>query len=215
MADFQDFYDFIIPSCRGIDQPMVDFEVRKAVRDWQRSTTIWRESIPLTLRQGVTDYRVAPNNGGITAGIYSFQDPSNMSGELREFAEVARSPEGYLPQAGTPDGWWQLYPGVIRLNRPPDKDYTITLGIYKQMSQDATDDYIPDDMFSEYADKIASGALAQLLSQPGKPWMDVNMATWHNTNFTKAKLALRAKLRRGGSRGQLRVTAPYFAGRVR
>jgi hypothetical protein len=215
MANFEDFYDFIVPSCRGIDLPIVDFEIRKAVRDWQRSTTMWREIVPLTLLQGVTDYRIVPANGGITAGIYSLPDPQRPDGFLREMAEVARYPEGYLPAPGPPDGYWQLYPGLIRLNRGPDQSYPITVGIYKQMSQDASDDYIPDDLFDQYADKVASGALAQLLAQPGKPWRDLNMATWHNTSFTKAKLALRAKLRKGGSHGQARVTAPFFAGRIR
>lgn len=215
MATFVDFYDFIIPSCRGIEPPIVDFEVRKAVRDWQRSTTMWREVVPLTLRAGVTDYRIVPINGGITAGIYSMPDPQQLNQFLSELDEAHRWPEGYLPQAGPPDGYWQLYPGVVRFNRAPNVDYPISVGIYKQMSQDGADDYIPDELFSEYADKVASGALAQILAQPGKPWRDVNMATWHNTNFVKAKLALRAKVRKGGSHGQSRVVAPFFAGRVR
>jgi hypothetical protein len=215
MANFEDFYDFIIPSCRGVDLPIVNFEIRKAVRDWQRSTTMWREAVPLTLRQGITDYTIVAVNGGVTAGIYSMPDPQRTDGYLAEASEADRWPEGYLPDPGPPDAYWQLYPGTIRLTRGPDKDYPIVVGIYKQMSQDISDDYIPDDLFSNYAEKIASGALAQLLAQPGKPWRDVNMATYHNTEFVKAKLALRSKLRRGGSRGQTRVSAPFFAGRIR
>jgi hypothetical protein len=215
MATFQNFYDFIIPYCRGIDQPLVDFQLRQAVRDWQKSTTMWRESVPFTLKQGMTDYQVQPSSGGVTAGIYSFPYPTDASRGMEELPEVSRWSEGYLPEPGTPDGWWQIYPGVFRLNRPPDKDYPITLGIYKQMSQDPDDDYIPDDLFENYAQSVASGALAQILAMSSKPWNDTTMATYHNTEFVKAKLALRSKMRRGGNAGRMRVVAPFFAGRVR
>jgi hypothetical protein len=215
MARFADLYDYILPSVRGCDQPVVDFEIRKAVRDWQRSTTIWRESVPLTLKAGITDYRVVPSNGGLTAGIISFPYPTDPSRTMTEVTEGQRWAEGYMPEPGTPDGWWQLYPGVIRLNRPPDQDYPVTVGIYKQLSQDPDDDFLPDDLYDNYAEKLSSGALAQLLAQPAKPWRDLQLATYHNTIFTKAKLTLRGKLRRGGSQGQQRVVAPFFAGRIR
>lgn len=215
MANFKDFYDYIMPALRGVEGPMVDFELRKAVRDWQRSTTMWREAVPLTLQVGKTDYRVEPKDSGITAGILSMPYPTDPSRSMDSIDEGHRWPEGYLPDAGVPDGWWQLYPGVFRVNRAPDQAYPIMVLIFKQMSQDPSDDFIPDDLFDQYAEKIASGALSQLLAMPAKPWRDTTMATYHALQFTKAKQALRAKLRRGGSIASSRVRAPAFAGRIR
>lgn len=215
MANFKDFYDFIMPVLRGVDPPMVDFELRKAIRDWQRSTTMWRESVPLTFQPGVTDYRIEARDGGLIAGILSMPRPNDPSKDMPSVTESHRWPEGYLPEPGTPDGWWQLYPGVIRINRPPDVAYPVTVLIYKQLTQDPSDDYVPDDLYEDYAEKVASGALAQFFAMPAKPWRDTSMASYHMMNFTKAKQALRAKVRRGGATAQPRVKGPTFAGRIR
>ena len=213
MARFSDLHDYIVPSVRGCEMPAIDFEIRKALRDWQRSTTQWRERIPLTMQPGITDYRLVPSNGGVVAGVISMPHPTDAGRTISEAPESMRWPTGYVADAGTPSSWFQLYPGVITFNRPPDVAYPMIVDVYKQIAQDPDDDAFPDDEFEHNASDIASGVLAQLLAQPAKPWRDLTLATYHNTVFTKAKLALRAKLRRGGGAGSMRVAAPRFAGR--
>lgn len=213
MARFSDLYDLILPKVRGCETPIVDVAIRRVLRDYMKATTCWRETIPLSLVPNITDYRLVPRAGGDIAGILWMPNATDASREIRVIDEQHRFPPGYLPDPGAPEGYWQHYPGVVSFDRAPDQTYAIQVTVYKQMTQDPTDDFLPEDTYEHAAETIADGVLKELLSMNTVPWKDTAMATYYNSRYNQAKYAERARLRNGGGRSVSRVRGPLFAGR--
>jgi hypothetical protein len=213
MAKFSDLYNEILPQVRGADEPIVDYNIRRVARDFLKATTLWRESIPVTLKAGMVDYVLVPNEGGLVAGILNLPRVDDASRTMNEINQGSQPPATYMPEAGKPDGYWQLYPGTFTVNRPPDVDYPITVDVYKQPTQDPDDDFLPDSLVEYYYEPLAAGVLARLMAMPTKPWRDTTLATFFNTEYTKAKFAARAHVRNGAQRNNQRIQAPIFAGR--
>lgn len=212
MATFADMYDFIVPEVRGVELETVDFFTRQVCREFLTFTGLWRETLQLPLSIGKVDYRISPRAGGAVAGIMRV-------GGINNAKEMANADKGNRPQLGQsidpgiPNAWWSDYPGLISFNRPTDAVYMVPIEIYKKLSLDPTDKLIPDLLFDNYVEPLAYGIKAQLHKMPSKPWTDTTMATMNNTFYTKAKFAVRAKLRDGGANAHARVRAPLFAGR--
>jgi len=213
MANFSDLRDYVLPELRGIEPETVDFYIRQVGRDFLKTTTLWRETILLPLQVGLTDYRLTPRNGGQVAGVLKVGRADNSGGVVHNLREAERPGPGFVADAGEPDGWWQVYPGVIKLRRPPDKVYQLPILVYKQLTLDPSDDLLPDEAFDVYAETLAYGVKARLHAMPSKPWTDTMMATVNNGLYTQQKFAVRAKLREGGAYSHGRVVAPRFAGR--
>lgn len=211
MAKFKDLYDHVLPTIRGADLPLVDYHIRRVLRDFLKKTTTWREVIPVILAPGLTDYRISPASGsGQVGGVLSVVDPSTNR-SLVGLTEGNRRLISTDP--GDPAGWYQLYPGIITFDRPPENPTTLDVSTYKVITLDPSDDYFPDDVYDNYADYIANGVMAQFQAMPAKPWSDPTMATVNNTLYKKAMYALRARIRAGGGSAPTRVQSPLFAGR--
>lgn len=213
MAQFADLYDYVIPEVRGVETETVDFFARKVIRDYLQGTTLWREVLTVPLIPGHTDYKLTPRQGGIVAGILSVPRLDDASRAMHNADEGERWPKAYLPDPGKADYWWQTYPGLISFNRPPDVNYTLQIEVFKKLSLDPADNYIPDFIFEQYVEDIAYGVKALLQAMGSKPWTDLNQATINNTFYVKGKLATRGKIRGGGAQAHSRVVAPLFAGR--
>lgn len=213
MANFADLRDYVLPEIRGVEPETVDFYIRQVARDFLKATTLWRETIILPLTVGATDYRLSPRNGGQVAGVLDVGSATGATQPLHNLPESARPAPGVVVEPGEPDGWWQVYPGVIKLRRPPDKVYQLPIQVFKQLTQDPSDDLLPDEAFDSYAEELAYGVRARLHAMPSKPWTDTTMATVNHGFYTRAKFAIRAKIREGGSYSHSRVVAPRFAGR--
>lgn len=212
MASFTDLRDYVLPEIRGVEPETVDFYTRQVVRDFLKATTLWRETIVLPTSKGLTDYRLTPRNGGQVAGTLRVGRPSGDS-DLPNLREGAQPVPGQVLTPGEPDGWWQLYPGVLRLRRPPDQTYSLQVRVFKQLTLDPSDDLIPDEAFDTHAEVLSYGVKARLHAMPSKPWTDTTMATVNNGWYTKAKFQIRAQIREGGAGNSTRVRAPRFAGR--
>lgn len=211
MAVFSDLYDLIRSNIRGVEEPTIDMYTRLVTRDFLKATTLWRETLTVQVMPGITEYNISARSGGLVAGILEVLNPPQS---LRvKNVDESRRMDPILLEPQRPDGWWSLYPGVISFNRVPDANYTFLVKTYKQLTQDPTDVYIPDEVFDNYGDDLAEGVKARVLAMPSKPWTDTNMATVANTLYIKSRSAIRAKIRNGGAAGHSRVVAPLFAGR--
>lgn len=213
MASFIDLHDYVLPEIRNVETETLDFYIRQVTRDFLKATTLWRETLLVPLKVGATDYRLSPRNGGQVAGVLSVGKVDGSGALLRNLNELQRPGPGAVMTPGEPDGWWQVYPGVIKLSRPPDAVYQLPILVYKQLTLDPSDDVIPDEAFDAYAEALSFGVKARLHAMPSKPWTDTVMATVNNGLYTTTKFAVRAKLRDGGANSHSRVVAPRFAGR--
>jgi len=210
MATFKDLYDHVLPSVRGVDSPLVDYHIRRVLRDFLKKTTVWRETLPLLLTAGKTDYRLTPAASGQVGGVLRvYNRATGLPLHNRDEGCVVNG----VVDAGAPDQWWQVYPSLISFNRPPSESQQLDVEAYKVVTLDPADDYFPDDVYENFVEIISNGVMSALQMMPAKPWTDTTMATVNNALYKKATYALRAKIRGGGAGNHSRVQAPRFAGR--
>lgn len=211
MATITELRDYVLPDLRGIEPELVDHYARQVLRDFFKTTTLWRETLPLNMTIGSTDYTLTPVSGGQVAGVLRVsRSDGTVVGKMNE---GERPRPGVALDAGPPDGYFQLYPGVITFRRAPDQGYQLFLEVYKQTVLDPAVVDIPQGVYDEYVEVIAAGVKSRLQALPSKPWTDTTMATVNNTMYTRAKFAARARVRDGGGPSTARVRAPLFAGR--
>lgn len=145
-------------------------------------SSCWKEDVTFKVKSGVATYEIAPSAGVITR-LDALVDANDFS----------------VPAS-------MAVPGVIDLLLTPaaDTTYTATMilsvdpgGVDKEGIPDA-----PDWVFQKYQLGLQDGVLAAMMSQPAKPYSNLNLARVHlvrfNTTVSKARYeAQHGNLQRG------------------
>lgn len=58
--NFNELYDLILPYVPAVETPLVDYHIRRVVREFCRRTTLWRHRVTITTQPGVNDYLLSP-----------------------------------------------------------------------------------------------------------------------------------------------------------
>lgn len=58
--NFNELYDLILPYVPAVETPLVDYHIRRVVREFCRRTTLWRHRVTITTEPGVNDYLLSP-----------------------------------------------------------------------------------------------------------------------------------------------------------
>lgn len=78
--------------------------------------------------------------------------------------------------SGMPSMWYQPSPTTIKFNRLPDE--TVTAGILVEIAvkPTRTATTVDDELYTDWVERLANGALWRLLSMRGVEWADENLA---------------------------------------
>jgi hypothetical protein len=74
-----------------------------------------------------------------------------------------------------------------------------------------TENLIPSDMWSEHYDLFRAGVLSGMMTQPAKPWTNVQLATFYGRDFSNRLGTARHKMNTGGIPGAQRWRFPRWA----
>lgn len=220
MANFSVLYDWVLPELPGCDLPIVNFHIRKVVRQFLKRTTLWREDVAIVLVPGQSLYPVTPIVPGVTPsdsdtdvgvplGILTCTVNNQV---INPITEQTRPADGILVQPCQPNAFFQFTPDYVTFYPVPDNaaTYTALLHIYKTIPLTAADQSMPDAIYSHYVEAIANGVKSSLMGMPKKPWSNIEMALTYNKMFADSTLALRDRFRSGGVRNATRITFPRF-----
>lgn len=89
-----------------------------------------------------------------------------------------------LDRTGQPAAYWLKNDDTLRLFFIPDAVYTLQYELILKPSRTATS--VKTWIYETWADKLVSGAIAQLARMPGKDWTDPAMAEMHRAMYEKA-----------------------------
>lgn len=62
---FSVLYDYVLPYVPAVDTPLVDYHIRRVVREFARRTTLWRRLINFTTVAGTAEYLLQPYDAEI------------------------------------------------------------------------------------------------------------------------------------------------------
>lgn len=170
MATWAQFHTRVVPRVAGCPVPAVNAELRNAAAEFLRFTRAWRQW--LAPFEAVEDQR-----------SYDIVAPANTVVVRIEKATVDGK---YFPIAGAFDleadpaehesseGLSSSTRRTVNLGRALPAGAVIQLNVSLIPGNAATG--VPDDIWEQYTDAIASGALSRLRSIKDKPFTDLKMA---------------------------------------
>lgn len=206
MATFDQLYDFVLPYLPGAETGIVDFHIRRTLREFFRRTTVWRETFEFdTALAGETyadTYQLTPSNGQVSSVLQVYLDGQ----QLGPVAEARRDP---LASPRKPAGWHALVPHVLTLYPAPDAEYPVKVTAAITLPIGDVNEF-PDSVLQAYAEPIAAGVIGAMLLMPGKPWSQSKAAPEYNRVFGGAVREIRGRLRDGGQPSHSTFIGPRF-----
>lgn len=208
MAQWSDFLPHVLPFAPGCPDPVAEFNLREAARDFCARTRVWRTTLaPMT---------IAP-----TAGIGPHAMPLPVDTELVRIERATMN--GRLIDAVAEDALpvdWQQYPNTVRdciftqdalsvMTVPAyETDRTLVLDVTLKPDYQAED--FPTHLASQYMRAIADGALSLILMQPDKPYTNLALAGVKTAEFNDRVSVVANRVRRGSSSFRPRGNARFF-----
>lgn len=194
---FSRLYDQVLPYIPGAELPIVDVQIRKALREFMKRTTLIREDFVFPTLDGSPNYALTPAFGQVASVLRVFLDNNGTNRELPVRGEDLRYPN---VDNNAPDSWWTSVPSVLTLYPTPNAAYSVSVVAVVTLKQDDTT--FPEELATNYAEIIAAGAISALMAMPGKPWTSSANSQAAGRTFSDGIKTIRGGLRDGGQPNQ-------------
>lgn len=195
LSDFARHVALEVPGCPA---PLVDNAVLKIAIDFCEKTHYWRqEHQPITVTKTVKQYRLSVPKD---ATIETVLEPLSFDGQevvLTTTDKLNKDDIGWRKSTGFPKNAYITLPWAINLVPIPTDSVINGLNleiILKPTFDSAT---LPNFLYDEFLEKIASGAKALLMRMPNKEWTDVKTSATYETLYREARMEAASKARAG------------------
>lgn len=201
---FSVMYDHVLPSVPGVETPMVDFQLRRCLRDFYKRSCTWRQLFQFNTTAEASAYNMVPTYGTVAAILKVKIEHVPID----PIVEDARHCAGLVEDA-KPTNWHSAHPNIVTLYPTPDAAYATEVETALTLALDG-DDLFEEDTYINYAEIVANGTIAFLQGMPAKPWTQFDSAKYLKRQYDNAVLALRASLRDGGQPNNSTLRGPRF-----
>lgn len=117
--NFNELYDLILPYVPAVETPLVDYHIRRVVREFCRRTTLWRHRVTITTEPGVNDYLLSPydategviggGGGGAPTGTWV---PAHEAGVTATVAVLSNASNSHVTSYNNATSIWDLATNV-------------------------------------------------------------------------------------------------------
>jgi hypothetical protein len=195
-----DLYDFILPFVPVVDTPLVDNALIRAVRVVACQTGIHRGVVTDNTVIGQNDYTLTPPTGYeidsiLQVRLYPASDSSGKGVKLYPISDSVLN-DMLTFDAALPTSWRYIAGGAFSLYPTPDsvEEFKVTAILRPELDTALE----LDQVYYQYRELIADGAMAFLFAMPAKPWTNEKQSAQSYARFGQGVLALRARIRAGG-----------------
>lgn len=208
-VDFSQLHDHVVPALPGADTPIVNYHIRRAVREFLKRTCIWREQVAqFNVTPGVAGYALSSSDPAAeVCEVLSVVLDGKQLGVVSDRDRVAY---GVTSDRDFPRGWSRLTPRVVTFSEAPLQAYPCNIEVALTVTQNPAVTQMPDFLVQDYVEAMADGAKASAMLMAGKPWTNPQLGEFHGTRFKLAVNALRAQINDGGRVNVHRFTGPRF-----
>lgn len=209
MTSLTEFRSYVALHAAGVPNPVIDREILESAIRFCTATRGWKQSVAIDVVAGTAEYDLA---AALTAGVPHVIDEAYHNHQKI----LARSPDQmreeyqeWATATGTPLYYTTLTPGTVRLAPIPAASLAdgLTARITVKPSRSATE--LPDWLFEEYVDVIASGAIAVLKGNQGLPCFDAQAAMIHAELAGAGTRKAMTRIAKGLTRAPQRVVSHF------
>lgn len=202
------FYDEVMPHLPGCELPIAENAIRNAAIEFCKKSLILQVDLDaFTTVAGQSTYDLAYDaNLGVTKIVSGrWSAGTGGSGRLWPTSPDVLDQSGieWETLTGSPSNYYLIDPDQVRLVRIPESEVTINLKCAMKPLRASTG--IEGFMVERYKEDIAAGALGRLMSMPGKPFTNLQLGGYQNTQFQAAITRARSEAMRGFTRQPLFV----------
>ena len=205
-----DFLPQILPHVPGcIDQLARDAVRNAAIIFCERSKAYRLELDPMQVEAGISDYEFdVPDDTVVHEVLRVVIDGTPIDPKSPAQLDIERP--GWQTETGTPFAYYlKDFRRKLRLVLMPDASIADGLLIEAALKPSKTALKFEQGFFEEYFDDVAYGALANLLSMPGKEWTNTGKADQNLARFNAAIGKHNVDAAKGFANAPLR-TVPYY-----
>lgn len=211
MASYEAFFPYVLPEVIGAPEPVVVLAVRSACVEFcEKSLILTRDHDPVTVLANIVDYDLEPPTGYLVVKVQQAWIENNKISPLapdfvRDASVYNRLFASYQSAPSTPTAYLQKDERTITIWPVPDRKLPNGLTMRVALKPTRASETIDDVIFEEYAEAIAAGALARLMSSAGKPYTNLDMAVVNQSKFMQGINVARQRAGHGHVRSNLSV----------
>jgi len=211
MALYEDFFPYVLPEVIGAPEPLVVHAIRNACIEFcEKSGILTRDHDPVTVIANKVDYDLEPPTGyRVVRVAKAWLDNNPLNPLAPDFVSEAavynRLFSSYNNQGSTPSAYLQKDAATITIWPMPDRQFRSGLTLRVALKPTRASTTIEDEVFEDYAEAIAHGAIARLMVSVGKPYTNVEMAAGHAALFNAGINVARQRATHGHVRSNLSV----------
>lgn len=201
-----ELHPFVLPSVIGCPTPTVNHHLLQSAIAFCRKTLCYTETLDSVVADGVSNnFDLDTPRGFNSIRVLSFGingiDKSKTLVDPRRGLQLSRSSNAgefaFTPNSST----ISIYPTCA-------KDDLIDVDVALEPSINLVS--LPDDVFREYANDIATGALSTLMRMPKTAWENQNLSMANMSMFNGRCATIAMKVSRGRSASKMRNHKSYF-----
>lgn len=205
ITSFDTLLDHVMPLLPGVSVELVRLELRNAAMRFCRESRIdQRDLTTFNTVASTADYTLTlPTDTAVTEILSVLLDAKEIY-PLRPDEARAYDPT----ELGKPEQFHANKGGrILRLIKTPDVAYPVSVRVVLEPGLAATG--VEDWIAQQYGRDIASGAIADLMAMPKKPWTDPATAGLHASRFSAAIISARDEADTGFSRAPTRTRSVF------
>lgn len=201
MKLWSDFYDLVLPDLPGCPQVAADEVLRQTAIAFCEQSLAWRWRHPdITVTAGINHYDYVPLG---SAAVHALLWARFNDSDIEPIAEADIRSHDWRNATGHPRYVLGDITGIT-LVPSPDLAGTVKLEVALKPAIDATG--IDDDIYREYRQVIAHGAIGRLMLSPNKPYTNGQLAAAHRLLYLTGTGAAGMQRARNHTRAPLQTT---------
>lgn len=209
MKTWAEFYDDVIPEVPGADTPIVDAALKRSAMEFLERARVYQADIAaMDAEASVGGYLwVSPDTDTDICHIFNvWYDGEKLTPRNGDY--LADKYDYWPEEEGTPVHYLQERTDTLTLIPMPSEDLTGAITAKVALRTTLSSTGIPDDLYADYRDAIAKGALARLMRMPKKPWTNFDLAGAYGQAFQDAIDEAKYQQHKGNVRSTHHVPHP-------
>lgn len=217
MKTLAKFLPFVMPFARSCPQEVAEQAILDAAIDFCEQTGVLQRTLdPLDVGAGVMEYELLlPTKQELVQVKRAWFKGSELTPVAVEAVGIPQAwrddVPGVTPQAGDPQAFYSSSRNSIAVYPRPRiaEEGVLTVRAATKPSRSATQ--LEDELFEDWVEAIAAGALMRLHAAPGTAYTDTTRSETRRTEFQVAVNKAKYRANFGRTRGELAVTMRPFA----
>lgn len=206
LANFDRWLPFILPFAANCPTEIAIHHIRQSAIEFLELTHAWQQDLtPVMSIAGVDEYAMGVPPGAAAVKLFAFA-ANDVPGATIDGA-AGRRESGW--QRGGDLAAWVVDRQTVGINPAPQSD-GIVLRFAASLKPSQAANEVPESVFENHADEIASGALARLLKVPRQAWTDVAESVRQRAAFELAVQNVQWRVQQGFARTARRTAAVWF-----